>query len=147
MSIEVSCDSCSTKFVIYEYEGLRRIRHGWMKRLGYKKIEVAEIFDGIDHGNYCMTDIGAVGDKHKSIRQIPWKIQRFDDPLEYFLRKSCREEGNKNIDRELQQYFSKLAICCAECKLLAWFGLSSRDDEMCFVNEKEPDSFDEILIL
>ena len=40
-----------------------------MKRLGYKKIEVAGIFDGIDHGNYCMTDIGVVGGKHKSIRR------------------------------------------------------------------------------
>ena len=77
-----------------------------------------------------------VGGKHKSICWIPQKIQRFDDPLEHFLRKSCREEGNKNIDRELRQYFSKLAICCAECKLLTWLGLSSYDDEMCFIMKK-----------
>src|SRR6267154_872911 len=88
-----------------------------LEQLGFGLHDLDNQANGIDHGNHCMTDIGAVGGKHnlKSIRQIPWKIQRFDDPVEHFLRKSCREEGDKNIDRELQQYFSELAICCAEC--------------------------------
>jgi len=67
-----------------------------MKRNRYEKIKVAEIFDGVDHRNHRMTDIGVVGGQHKGICYLLRKIQRFKDSLECRLWQSCREEGDRN---------------------------------------------------